>query len=409
MAQMDGGMGRDAEQHKRQGGVEGREHRWCVLSIVFPFCLLLAFPIPKTYMLIDTSTTPENFLLKIDGSGITLAHVLQHLTTSNIQVMLLGPESGMREYAGARLFGTFGVPLRVYSGLKIKLTYFQASFPAFLRALRSSGLHVIHLVNPIWLGVQALVALQIVFPNTPIVMSHHTNLPTYAEVWGTPTFTTGLDGSTCICTLSRGERLPLSIPLPLISTSLHSNIPYILVPTPSTARLLWGELAGDGDGRGWAGVLRPHPSASPGAPPPPPTSSSSRSAAEPGEEPGYTRLGGVFELFFEWSTARRAQAFTGLMRVFGACVHSAGAWRVPAFGLSGAGAIQYTRHPLKHQARLRRRRPYLSMLQRLYAQLGVDAILMGQLTGRGLGEAVGSADVMRWVFHLGFTLFGGNE
>jgi hypothetical protein len=53
--------------------------------------------------------------------------------------------------------------------------------------------------------------------------------------------------------------------------------------------------------------------------------------------------------------------------------------------------------------------PYLSMLQRLCAQLGVDAILMGQLTGRGLGEAVGSADVIRWVFHLGFTLFGGNE
>jgi hypothetical protein len=35
--------------------------------------------------------------------------------------MLLGPESGMREYARAALFGTFGVPLRVYMGLKIKV------------------------------------------------------------------------------------------------------------------------------------------------------------------------------------------------------------------------------------------------------------------------------------------------
>ncbi|KAJ7927312.1 hypothetical protein B0H13DRAFT_1048570 [Mycena leptocephala] len=39
-------------------------------------------------------------------------------------------------------------PLRVYPGLKINFIS-----PAFLRALRSFAPHVIHLVDPIWLGV----------------------------------------------------------------------------------------------------------------------------------------------------------------------------------------------------------------------------------------------------------------
>ncbi|KAJ7885571.1 hypothetical protein B0H13DRAFT_1889508 [Mycena leptocephala] len=47
--------------------------------------------------------------------------------------------------------------------------------------------------------------------------------------------------------------------------------------------------------------------------------------------------------------------------------------------------------------------PHLSTLQRLCAQLGVDAIFMGQLTRRRLGEVVESADVMR------FYIFGRKE
>jgi hypothetical protein len=53
-----------------------------------------------------------------------------------------------------------------------------------LRALRSFVTHVIHLVDPIWLGVQALIALRILFLSTPIVTSHYENLPTYAEIFG---------------------------------------------------------------------------------------------------------------------------------------------------------------------------------------------------------------------------------
>ncbi|KAJ7471686.1 hypothetical protein B0H11DRAFT_2283061 [Mycena galericulata] len=146
----------------------------------------------------------ENFLPKIDGSTITLAHLLAYLHAAGVRAMLFGPESGMREYAGAQLFGAAGVPLRVYPGLKINFIS-----PAFLSALRAFRPHVIHIIDPIWLGVQLLALLpsspsspsssssshssssplaffSSLFPHTPIVTSHHTNLPTYAAVFGYP-------------------------------------------------------------------------------------------------------------------------------------------------------------------------------------------------------------------------------
>jgi hypothetical protein len=67
----------------------------------------------------------ENFL-----PTITLAHLPQHLAATRLRAMLLGPESGMREYAGARLSGTFGVPLGVYPGMKTKYVL-HSFFPIF--------------------------------------------------------------------------------------------------------------------------------------------------------------------------------------------------------------------------------------------------------------------------------------
>ena len=43
----------------------------------------------------------ENFLSKLDGVTRTLAKLLEHLQLSGHKVILLGPESGMEEYAGA--------------------------------------------------------------------------------------------------------------------------------------------------------------------------------------------------------------------------------------------------------------------------------------------------------------------
>ncbi|KAJ7152563.1 hypothetical protein C8R46DRAFT_1303105 [Mycena filopes] len=154
----------------------------------------------------------ENFLPQVDGSTLTIAHLLQHLNSTGVQAMLFGPDSGMSEYAGAKLFGTFGVPMPAYPGLKANFIS-----PVSLHALRKFAPHVIHLVDPICLGVQALAAINILFPATPIVTSYHTNLTAYAGVFGYP------------CYPHRAWQ---------VNAYLHSFARYTLVPSASTADLL---------------------------------------------------------------------------------------------------------------------------------------------------------------------------
>ncbi|KAJ7159494.1 glycosyl transferase group 1 [Mycena filopes] len=156
--------------------------------------------------------TAENFLPQVDGSTLTIAHLLEHLNSTGVQAMLFGPNSGMSEYAGARLFPTFGLPMPAYPGLKANFLS-----PDALRALREFAPHVIHLVDPICLGVQVLAAATILFPTTPIVTSYHTNLTAYAGVFGYP------------CYPHRAWQ---------VSAYLHSFARCTLVPSASTAALL---------------------------------------------------------------------------------------------------------------------------------------------------------------------------
>ncbi len=51
----------------------------------------------------------ENFLPKLDGVTRILTKLLEYLQANNHQALLLGPESGMQQYAGAELVGTAGV------------------------------------------------------------------------------------------------------------------------------------------------------------------------------------------------------------------------------------------------------------------------------------------------------------
>ncbi|KAJ7036876.1 glycosyl transferase group 1 [Mycena alexandri] len=154
----------------------------------------------------------ENFLPQVDGSTLTIASLLQHLNAMGVQGMLFGPESGMIEYAGANLFGTFGLPMPAYPGLKVNFIS-----PAFIHALRKFAPHVIHLVDPICLGVQALAAAALLFPSTPVVTSYHTNLAAYAAVFGYP------------CYPHRAWQ---------VNAYLHSFARCTLVPSASTAKLL---------------------------------------------------------------------------------------------------------------------------------------------------------------------------
>ncbi|CAE6340983.1 unnamed protein product [Rhizoctonia solani] len=128
----------------------------------------------------------ENFLPKVDGVTRCLARLLKHLREDGHEVIILGPEVNMLTYETCPIIGTVGIPLIIYPGLKLNFLR-----PKFLRSIQEFEPDVIHFVDPIWLGPQVLHALQSGWcgpqwaaPNAPIVASFHTNLPTYASLFG---------------------------------------------------------------------------------------------------------------------------------------------------------------------------------------------------------------------------------
>lgn len=119
----------------------------------------------------------ENFLPKVDGVTRTLTRLLEHLQATGHKVILFGPESGMDIYAGAKLYGTAGIPFLPYPELKLNLWR-----PAFTKALKAFDPHVIHLVDPVYICAAFLCLFN--SKKTPIVASYHTNLGTYCTQFG---------------------------------------------------------------------------------------------------------------------------------------------------------------------------------------------------------------------------------
>jgi len=95
----------------------------------------------------------ENFLPKLDGVTRTLARLLEHVQTNGDQALLLGPNSGMTEYAGAEIIGTAGLPFPFYP--ELKFNFFR---PLFLRRLSEFQPDVVHMVDPVILGATGLAA-----------------------------------------------------------------------------------------------------------------------------------------------------------------------------------------------------------------------------------------------------------
>jgi glycosyltransferase involved in cell wall biosynthesis len=152
----------------------------------------------------------ENFLPKLDGVTRTLARLLEHLQTTGHQALLLGPESGMEEYAGAEVVGTAGLPLPFYP--ELRFNFFR---PLFLRRLSEFQPDIIHLVDPVILGAVGLGAARLL--NIPVVSSYHTNLATYCEHFGFSFFTR---------------------PMWLYNRFIHSQCALTFCPSLSTASML---------------------------------------------------------------------------------------------------------------------------------------------------------------------------
>jgi glycosyltransferase involved in cell wall biosynthesis len=121
----------------------------------------------------------ENFLPKVDGVTRTLARLLEHLSITDHEVILLGPETNMKTYAGAELIGTYGIPFFLYPELK-----FNFWRPKFTEKLLEFQPDLIHLVDPVFLGAFGLAVIRYYLPDVPLVSSYHTNLAVYCNHFG---------------------------------------------------------------------------------------------------------------------------------------------------------------------------------------------------------------------------------
>lgn len=152
----------------------------------------------------------ENFLPKLDGVTRTLAKLLEYLQSHGHRALLLGPASGMTEYAGAEIVGTAGVPLPFYP--ELRFNFFR---PLFLRRLNEFQPDVIHLVDPVVLGTAGLAVARML--GKPLVSSYHTNLAAYCEHFGFPM---------------------LVRPMWSYNRLIHNQCALTFCPSPSTAAML---------------------------------------------------------------------------------------------------------------------------------------------------------------------------
>src|ERR1700730_776246 len=155
----------------------------------------------------------ENFLPKLDGVTRTLARLLEHLQMSGHQVLLLGPDSGMEQYAGAEVIGTAGLPLPFYP--ELKCNFFR---PLFVRRLKEFRPDLIHLVDPVILGASGLATARLL--NKPVISSYHTNLAAYCEHFGFAL---------------------LMKPMWSYNRFIHNQCSMTFCPSPSTAAMLRGQ------------------------------------------------------------------------------------------------------------------------------------------------------------------------
>jgi len=113
----------------------------------------------------------------------TLARLLAHLRQEGHEAVVLGPRTPLASFETHPLIGTAGIPLVIYPGLKLNFVR-----PKFLRTIDDFDPDVIHVVDPVWLGAQVLLALDAGWcgpkwtrrDSRAVVASYHTNLPTCA-------------------------------------------------------------------------------------------------------------------------------------------------------------------------------------------------------------------------------------
>lgn len=120
----------------------------------------------------------ETFLPATDGVVTRLKHTIRELTRMGDEVMVLSPHTKgtPKSYAGAEVVGFPGVAFPPYPQIRLAPPH-----PGVGRALERFRPDVIHVVNPILLGMGGLYYS---WKNrVPLVASYHTNVAAYARYY----------------------------------------------------------------------------------------------------------------------------------------------------------------------------------------------------------------------------------
>ncbi|MGH9061379.1 MAG: glycosyltransferase, partial [Acidimicrobiales bacterium] len=113
----------------------------------------------------------------INGVVTRLAATVRELGRLGHEVLVIAPKGGEPDFDGARVRGvpTVSVPF-IYGGKP-----WGMPVPRVVGYLREFRPDVVHVVNPVWLGIAGVVAAQ--FGRLPLVASYHTDVPKYASFY----------------------------------------------------------------------------------------------------------------------------------------------------------------------------------------------------------------------------------
>ncbi len=152
----------------------------------------------------------DNFLPKLDGVTRILDAMLKELQVAGHQVLVIGPDNGIKQFAEAEIIGTTGIPYPFYP--ELKFNFFR---PLFVHRLKAFCPDIIHIVDPTILGGAGVIAAR--FLHKPLISSYHTNLAQYCSYFGFSLF---------------------AEPIWLYKRFIHNQSLLTFCPSPSTASKL---------------------------------------------------------------------------------------------------------------------------------------------------------------------------
>jgi len=119
----------------------------------------------------------ETFLPSTDGVVTRLLYTLRELERLGHQTLVLGPDGGPSEYAGARVVGFPGSRFYLYP--EKRAIWPSARVTDLLTDFQPD---VIHTLNPTVFGIQAIISSRLM--GVPLVASYHTHFAHYAKLYG---------------------------------------------------------------------------------------------------------------------------------------------------------------------------------------------------------------------------------